>query len=772
MSACYIKQIQPEYKAIYSNSQKKPGDSQIVVIDPDTGKPVPRTGTNGGYIINWPDDMINAGTKYITVTGTGKYFGTISTDNEGNPITYTIEQKEVSLDTIEVTLPGTEMDSKGNYVTYWTGNAIEPTVRVYDKQLHRDLILDKDYRIEYVNNIDVNDSTSPATVKIIPVDGGNYSDKRGGTLYKDFLIKPIEMNDYNIEVRWTDEGADNNVVYWNNNSEVVPNYEVYYIDDVGATHVLNSGTGDYTISYRYRKKDGTYTYSDVDGARDPGFKFYAGEMELVVTGGGNYSGIVAKPYYIRADLSDMNPNPAAYIASTTTIKPFYTGEIPVLTDLIIDFASEGHLNLPGPSDKIDSAPNTIVWRNADFTIKFDNDYGDDNKSGHMVITSNNSKVYTGEFEYRFDTENSVDAIILSRYANTYHYTGTPVSLDYTLTTTGGSPVSNNISTVTYYKSSDTLHKDPVTPIAVGQYDAEIHVDIAGSQKDITKFETTNITFNIVPGELAGANIICTDPQTYTGGVIKPEVLVYLGKYRLTEGIDYTVAYTDETHDNKTPVAYSAGHTGEDTGLITITGIGNYSGTASKTFEINPASPKHLVVDNQQSTSLRVGWVRNEVVGEWIVECRANSASIEPVVTKSVSQNSNFAEITGLIPGTQYYITVYSKAEGVTGEAMTISDSSARTTVADLAGVTAKVTGNQVVLGWTAVPNASGYEITRSNDINQNYRLVASFPKKFVGWTNNNLKPGTYYFRIRAYSVDANKVVTYGGYSDPVMVVIP
>ena len=214
------------------------------------------------------------------------------------------------------------------------------------------------------------------------------------------------------------------------------------------------------------------------------------------------------------------------------------------------------------------------------------------------------------------------------------------------------------------------------------------------------------------------------------------------------------------------------HSGADTGIITIVGKGNYTGTVSRTFEINPASPKHLVVDNQQSTKLRVGWVRNENVGEWIVECRANSASAEPVVKLTgISPQNNFAEIEGLIPGTQYYITVYSKAEGKTGEPMTISDSSARTTVADISGVNATVNGNTVAIGWTPVPNASGYEIIRSTDINQNYRLVASFPASFGGWTNSNLKPGTYYFKVRAYSVDANKVVTYGGYCNPVKVVI-
>ena len=62
--------------------------------------------------------------------------------------------------------------------------------------------------------------------------------------------------------------------------------------------------------------------------------------------------------------------------------------------------------------------------------------------------------------------------------------------------------------------------------------------------------------------------------TYTGSALKPNVVVKDGDYTLVKGTDYTVSYSN----NK-----NAG-----TGRVTITGIGNYTGTVTKTFTINKA----------------------------------------------------------------------------------------------------------------------------------------------------------------------------------------
>ena len=63
--------------------------------------------------------------------------------------------------------------------------------------------------------------------------------------------------------------------------------------------------------------------------------------------------------------------------------------------------------------------------------------------------------------------------------------------------------------------------------------------------------------------------------TYTGSAKKPNVTVKDGDYTLVEGKDYTVTYSNNTN---------AG-----TATVTVTGKGNYTGSASKNFTINKAS---------------------------------------------------------------------------------------------------------------------------------------------------------------------------------------
>ena len=66
------------------------------------------------------------------------------------------------------------------------------------------------------------------------------------------------------------------------------------------------------------------------------------------------------------------------------------------------------------------------------------------------------------------------------------------------------------------------------------------------------------------------------PFTYNGSEQKPTVTVKLGDKILTENIDYTVDYSDESIN-----------AGEYT--VTVTGTGNYSGTATATYTITPAA---------------------------------------------------------------------------------------------------------------------------------------------------------------------------------------
>ena len=83
------------------------------------------------------------------------------------------------------------------------------------------------------------------------------------------------------------------------------------------------------------------------------------------------------------------------------------------------------------------------------------------------------------------------------------------------------------------------------------------------------------TFTITAKPLTGARVEVTGTFTYTGNALTPAPTVTLDGKTLTANTDYTVAYADNT---------DAG-----TAKITVTGTGNYSGTAQGTFTIGRAT---------------------------------------------------------------------------------------------------------------------------------------------------------------------------------------
>lgn len=93
--------------------------------------------------------------------------------------------------------------------------------------------------------------------------------------------------------------------------------------------------------------------------------------------------------------------------------------------------------------------------------------------------------------------------------------------------------------------------------------------------------TAEKTFVIDPKAFAG-EIADIPAQTYTGSPIEPEINVTDGETKLVKDTDYTVAYESNT---------AAG-----TAKVTVTFIGNYSGTAEKTFVIAPKAFAGEVAD--------------------------------------------------------------------------------------------------------------------------------------------------------------------------------
>ena len=138
-----------------------------------------------------------------------------------------------------------------------------------------------------------------------------------------------------------------------------------------------------------------------------------------------------------------------------------------------------------------------------------------------------------------------------------------------------------IATVTNLVVGDeiTLIYEGYTGTAVSSYTAKVIwlSGIAANNYTLEGVENTTLNWEIVGASIAEATVeLSEDEFTYTGSEQKPTVTVKLGDTPLTENIDYTVDYSDESIN-----------AGEYT--VTVTGTGNYSGTATATYTITPAA---------------------------------------------------------------------------------------------------------------------------------------------------------------------------------------
>lgn len=132
-------------------------------------------------------------------------------------------------------------------------------------------------------------------------------------------------------------------------------------------------------------------------------------------------------------------------------------------------------------------------------------------------------------------------------------------------------VSNRVGEDTF-----TLTYDDNAKTDVGNYTAKV-TGLGNDNYTLEGVENITLNWEIVGASIAEATVeLSEDEFTYTGSEQKPTVIVKLGDTPLTENIDYTVDYSDESIN-----------AGEYT--VTVTGKGNYSGTATATYTISPAA---------------------------------------------------------------------------------------------------------------------------------------------------------------------------------------
>lgn len=420
-----------------------------------------------------------------------------------------------------------------------------------------------------------------------------------------------------------------------------------------------------------------------------------GVATVTITGIGNNRGTITKTFNIIAPLSKCTiaPIPAQQ----------YTGS-PVTPTLTVTCGK--NILIPG----------------TDYNVTYSNNVN----IGTATVTinaANNSK-YTGSAKATFSIGNDVGGFIISGYAPTYTYTGNAITPSVVVET-GSDRLTQGTDYTVSYSNNINAGKATITVKGVGKY--------SGTQ-------TAN--FMIEAKSIAGCDTTEVEDRTYTGDAYTPSITVTDGTKVLTNGVDYTLTYTN----NKEP----------GTASILIQGTSNnYSGTKIVNFKIAAVAVKGLKATNVKYSSLKLKWTKQGYADGYQI-CDAQSK-----VIKNVTKNS--ATISKLSTGKTYRYKVRSyirNADGTRSYGAFSSVISATTKLkTPVVKVVSKKTG-QARISWSKVAGADGYEIYYKKSSKDTYRKLKTVNNANVRICNvRGMKSGDRaYFRVRAFKKNGSKKV--------------
>ena len=255
-------------------------------------------------------------------------------------------------------------------------------------------------------------------------------------------------------------------------------------------------------------------------------------------------------------------------------------------------------------------------------------------------------------------------------------------------------------------------------------------------------------------------VITVADQTYTGQALIPSITVVLNGAVLPVSA-YTVAYSNNVNVGMA--------------TVTVTGQGNYVGSASATFTIKaaakpvtptvtkPGKVKGISVKSVKTTSATLKWKKVSGASGYMIY-RKNSSTGKSKLVKTVSSKTVSYKATKLKSATKYTYTIYAyKLSGKTK----IKGSGTAYTFVTKPGAVKKTKAvskkaKTCVVSWKKTKGADGYEVYMATSKKGKYKKIGQTKK--VTFTKKKLKKGkTCYFKVRAYKIYKGKK-TYGAYT--------
>ena len=219
------------------------------------------------------------------------------------------------------------------------------------------------------------------------------------------------------------------------------------------------------------------------------------------------------------------------------------------------------------------------------------------------------------------------------------YDGGAIQPTGTLLVTGGNVPANELEVLYEGTSANgTNYSSSYAPKDAGTYKVTYKV---GENNENYTGEVT-YTFTISQKNVTKDMIGVIETQEYTGSYITPTPEVKDGSVKLTSGTDFDFSYDRNSN------------AGKDTATLTITGKGNYQGTASRTFTINPKDIKGAAITLQADSLGYTGLMQEVQITSVTLDGVTLTTGDYYIVNDSNKQISADASITLTIAGKGNY----------------------------------------------------------------------------------------------------------------------
>ena len=273
---------------------------------------------------------------------------------------------------------------------------------------------------------------------------------------------------------------------------------------------------------------------------------------------------------------------------------------------------------PTPTVKLSN--NTLI-SGKDYTVSYSNNVN----IGKATVTITGKGVYTGSKTINFsitkESKKDISKCTIVLGTSSYTYDGNAKKPAITIKD-GTKVLKSGTDYTVSYSNNVNIGTANVLITGKGTYTGSKTVNFS-IKKDISKC-------TIVLG---------TSSYTYDGNAKKPAVTVKDGSRVLISGTDYKVSYS-----NNVKVGLAT---------VVVSGKGNYTGTKTLSFVINPTGTIIKVLSSLDSGNIRVGLTPLPGVTGYEITYATNKAftSDKKVVTCTSAENT----INGLVNGKTYYV---------------------------------------------------------------------------------------------------------------------